>query len=1129
MKTNEIIISKLDKFIRKYYKNKLIKGVLYSIFLLFSFFLILNTLEYFNYHSIITRSILFYSYLLIAIITVYLFIAIPLFKVFRITKTISYKEAADIIGKHFPEVSDKLLNLLQLQELSSENDSQLLEASIGQKTKELSPVPFLGAVDISKNRKYIKWVSIPLAIIILSLIFFPSFIKEPTLRYINHEKYFEAPAPFSYKLMNKSLETLQSEDITIQVKIEGEMLVEMVNIIVNKQSFQMRKEKKDIFSYTIKQIQSTSSFHFEATNVVSKEYKIEVLPKPILLDLQAVITFPAYTKLKEEAYTNISNFSIPKGSVVQWKAVTRDTKKFIFNYNGKQDIFTPSKEGRLSFSKTILSDLSYQILTKNNYTTYTDSLQFSISIIPDLSPQIAVIEQRDSLIGERVYFRGQIKDDYGFSKLEFHVETYKKGEDSKRTTKVQVPFSKNENTQEFYYFYDLSSQDLNPGDRVVYYFEVWDNDGVDGAKSTRSTSFSIELPTMQEIEEKQEKTSTDIKRETDQSIDELKKIQEEIKQLNKKMLEKKDLDWQDKKQIQELKQKQEKIKSTLEEISKKIKQNNSLDNKYKKQSEEILKKQKELEKLFQEVAKDMFDEINKMIKENMKKEDLKDALDKIKMNNEDLEKQLDRNLEMYKRLEVEKKMQETIDKLRETAKEQIELAKETEKNPKDNKELQEKQDDINKSFEKIKKDLQEVEKKAAGLEEPQDIKRDKEKEDSISKDQAKAQKQMEQKKNKEAAKSQESAAEKMDEMADSLEEQQQENEDEQLAEDIQEVRQILKNLVKISFSQEAIMQKVRETSVTDPSYQGLINTQNKIKNDMKMIADSLFAMSKRQPQISHAINKELSSIDNQINNSLEKLLQYNQSIYGSYKNTQSTASQQYAMTSMNNLALMLAESLDNMQQNMKSKSSSKPNSKGKPKSQCDKPGKPGKKNPKNMRELQDALNKEMERLKKELEGKEKGSSGKPKIGENAQMNEELARMAAQQEMIRKMMQEYAKELKEEGGQATGELDNIMRQMEQTETDIVNKIINQQTISRQNNILTRMLQHEKAQKKQEQEQRRESTEGKDVFEKSNNQFMEFNKLKNRELELFKQIPPIFSPYYKEKVNDFFINLKVETKE
>lgn len=1127
--TGEKIISKLNKFIRKYYKNKLIKGILYSAFLIFSFFLILNTLEYFNYHSIITRSILFYSYLLIVLGVIYFFIIKPIFKIFKITKTISYKEAADIIGKHFPEVEDKLLNLLQLQELSSYSDSKLLEASIGQKTQELSPIPFLNAVDISKNSRYIKWVLIPLGIIVLSLIFFPSFIKEPTYRYINHEKHFEAPAPFKYKLINKSLRTLQNEDITIRVKIEGDMLVDNVNIVVDKQSFSMRKETKDIFSYTIKQIQKTSVFRFEAIDVISKNYKVSVLPKPILLDLQAIISFPSYTKIKKETYTNISNFSIPKGSTVEWKALTRETKKFIFNFNGNQDILIPNKQGRISFSKTILSDLNYQILTKNDYTTYTDSLQFSISIIPDLSPQIAVIEQRDSIIGERVYFRGQIKDDYGFSKLEFHLEKFGSEGDSIRITKVAIPFSREDNAQEFYFSYDLSTQDLSPGDKAVYYFEVWDNDGIDGAKSTRSKSFIIELPTMEEVDQMQERTTADIKSETNQSIDELKKIKEEIDQLRKKMLEKKDLDWQDKKQIQELRAKQEQIKNKLEEINKKVKDANKLDQKYKKHSEEILNKQKELEKLFQELAKDMYDQIDNMIKENIKKEDLKEALDKIKMNNEDLEKQLDRNLEMFKRLEVEKKLEETIDKLRETAQEQRKLSQETKENPKDNKELKRKQEELNKRFEKIKEDIKDVEKKAKSLEEPQDIKRDKAKEDSISFEQNQAKQNMDKNKNKEASENQDSAADKMEEMASSLEEAQDENQEEQLAEDIQEVRQILKNLIKTSFSQEEIMQEVRKISVTDPSYQILINTQNKIKNDMKMIADSLFAMSKRQPQISHAINKELNAIDNQINNSLEKLLEYNQSIYRSYKNTQSTTFQQYAMTSMNNLALMLAESLDNMQQNMKSKSSNKSNSKGNPKSQCDSPGKPGKRNPKNMRELQDALNKEMERLKKELEGKEKGSSGKPRIGENSQINEELVRMAAKQAMIRQMMKEYAEELKEEGGQSVGDLDKLMRQMEQTETDIVNKIISQQTINRQNNILTRMLEHEKAQKKKEQEQKRESTEGKDIFEEPNKQLLEFNKLKKRELELFKEIPPVFSPYYKEKVNDFFINMKVETKE
>jgi hypothetical protein len=1126
--TNEIIISKLDKFIKKYYKNRLIKGILYGIFLIFSFFLILNTLEYFGYYSTLTRSILFYLFLIIAILILYFFICIPLLKIFRLTKTISHKEAANIIGKHFPEVSDKLLNLLQLQEQATEQDSELLEASISQRTKELTPIPFVKAIDISKNKRYVKWTIIPVLIILVCGIFFPSFISEPTYRYINHSKHFQKPAPFSYKLLNNKLQVLQHEDIDIRVKIEGQMLVDNVNIVINKQVFQMKKEKKDVFSHSIKQLQNTTSFHFESSEITSNDYKIEVLPKPILLDLQAIITYPTYTQIEQQSYTNVSNFSVPKGSTITWKAATRDTKAFLFNYNNKQESFSPDKNGRLSFSKRILSDLSYNIYTKNDYTTFSDSLQFFISAIADLSPQIAVIEQKDSLLIDRVYFRGQIKDDYGFSKLEFIIEKYEQDAPNEAIiTKHSLPLNSKEKAQEYYYAYDLTQLNLNPGDRVVYYFEVWDNDGIDGAKSTRSNAFAVEIPTMQEIDKKQEKTSSEIKKETEESLKQLKKIQQEISELNKKMLEKKELDWQDKKQIEALKHKQDQIKQALEQISQKIKENNQLDQRYNKsQTEEIINKQKELERLYQEVAKDMFEELNKLMKENINKEDLKQALEKIKLNSEDIEKQLDRNLEMYKRLEVDKKMQEAIDKLNKTAQEQKELAKKTEQNPKDNKPLQDKQSELNKSFEEIKKDLKELQQKGLELEEKMEIKRDKAKEDSITQEQNQAQQKMENRKNKDASKNQNKAAEKMQEMADNLQQQQQQQEQEQLAEDIEQVRQILKNLVKLSFMQEDLILKVRETSVTDPLYQNLINSQNKIKNDMKMISDSLFAMSKRQPQISNIINKELTSIDNQIGSSIEKLLQYNQGIYGSYKNTQATTPQQYTMTSMNNLSLLLAESLDNMQQNMKSMSEKSSSCKSNPQNQCNSP-KSGKKNPKTMRELQQALNKEMERLKRELDAqKQKGETGKPKIGENAKINEELARMAAQQEIIRKMMQQYSNELKAEEGKSAGEIDNLIKQMEQTETDIVNKIINQQTINRQNNILTRMLQHEKAQQKQEQEQRRESTEGKDLIENSNNQFLEFDKLKNRELELFKQVPPVFSPYYKEKVNDFFINLNVE---
>lgn len=80
------------------------------------------------------------------------------------------------------------------------------------------------------------------------------------------------------------------------------------------------------------------------------------------------------------------------------------------------------------------------------------------------------------------------------------------------------------------------------------------------------------------------------------------------------------------------------------------------------------------------------------------------------------------------------------------------------------------------------------------MEDSFNFKIDKEKENNIKKDLQQAQENLDKGKNKDAAKNQESAAQKMQEMADSMEQNQQENEDEQLGEDIDNIRQILKIL-----------------------------------------------------------------------------------------------------------------------------------------------------------------------------------------------------------------------------------------------------------------------------------------------------------------------------------------------
>ena len=121
------------------------------------------------------------------------------------------------------------------------------------------------------------------------------------------------------------------------------------------------------------------------------------------------------------------------------------------------------------------------------------------------------------------------------------------------------------------------------------------------------------------------------------------------------------------------------------------------------------------------------------------------------------------------------------------------------------------------------------------------------------------------------------------------------------------------------------------------------------------------------------------------------------------------------------------------------------------------------------------------------------------------------------------MQQYGQEMKQQNagnGKLAKEIDEMMRQMEQTETDLVNKTITQQTIRRQQQILSRLLEHEKAEMQREKEQRRESHEAADQKQTTPPSLEQYKKLQKANKELFHSSPASLKPFYKSKVNDYF---------
>ena len=1131
------ILQALDAFIRKYYKNMLVRGVLYAVGIVVTIFLAAVLLEHFGWLSRLGRGLIFWGGIAAVAAVLAWFVVRPLLNMHGLGKRISREEAARIVGRHFPEVSDKMLNLLQLMsdEPGNSGESDLLRAAIEQKSNQLRPVPMLNAIDLKGNRRYLKYALPPLVVLVALLIAAPSTVTGPTGRIANYNTVYERPAPFRFVVLNESLTAMQGSDLDLRVEVEGEAVPAEVFINIEGRRYKMRHvegNNKGSFEYAFRNLQRSQDFVLEGGGVTSVSYRLQVLPNPAVVSFTMVLSYPAYTGRQNETVVNLGDAAVPEGTVVRWLFQTQDADSLHFDAeSGNWKTETVGKNGRVDVSRRVMADLPYSFCVSRSEHT-SDTLSYTLSAIRDAVPMIAVEEMVDSLHPDRRLFRGRVKDDYGFSRLVFIHRTVNPADTTRNAvSEAEIALKQGEASQEFYFSFNTAAITLAPGDELSYWFEVSDNDAIHGPKTAKSQVFEVKIPTADELDQMLEQSREDVRQSADAQMGELQRLQEEINEMMRRLVDKKELNWQDKKDLEQIAEKQQQVKAMMQQMQQQIRENNRMEQKYREQSEQLMEKQRELDRLMNEVMdekmKETMAEIERMMQELDKKK-VQQQLEQLKLDNAELERQLDQNIELMKRLEIEKKVEQTIQKMDRLAEEQRDLGQQTEQaDKKDREGLQQRQQELSGRFQQLKQDIDQIKQDYKELDPSTDFKVPQELEQQVEQHQQEAQQSLQKGKNKDAGKQQKQAADEMDQLSEALAEAQVDAEQQDMAEDAEQVRQLLKNLVQLSFNQEELIAEVNNTYIQDPKYQTVITRQNRVKDDFRSVEDSLRAMAKRQLQVATAITKEVGEVNSATTRSLNELLNMNQTFYGNYKNSQAARSMQYSMTSLNNLALVLAESLDQMQNQMRQNAQKKKNGQcknpNKSNSQCSKPGK-GKPSPKSMRQMQQELNKQMEALKKQLDKQGNKPDGRHKIGQGQQMSEEFARMAAQQELIRRMMQEYGQELKEgDAGNSklAREIDQMMRQMEQTETDLVNRTITRQTIQRQQQIMTRLLEHERAEMQREKEERRESHEAGELYSQPTPAELEkYNRQLQPATDQLRTVPPSLSPFYRDKVNDYF---------
>lgn len=1094
-----LLVAKINEFTRKFYLNKLLRGSIYAAVLILSLYLCLFVWVFYAYPSITVKTLLFFSFVAISLIAVGFWIIKPALAYFKLGKTLSYEQAANLIGNHFFNVKDRLLNTLQLKELaaSSPQNSALILAGIDQKINELKPIPFATAVNLGDNKKYIKYIALPLSIILLIGLIAPAILREGTNSFIRYNEEILPQAPFQFVIENKSLNITQGDDLTIKVKLTGDEFPQDIYLEDGVNSYKLEKQDISHFSYTFKNIQKDKSIRFNGGGFYSASHTIGVKPRPSLLNLSATLVYPAYLHRKTEEMPNVGDLLIPEGTKVNWKLKTENSEEISFILQQKVHQLAVI-DNSASFSAVIKQNGNYQIVPKNQFVSLRDSLSHQLTVITDQFPTISVTETPDSLSSKALYFTGVVNDDYGFSSLKFKYQIKDKNKIVGQGAKP-IAIKNNQTENNFFHLWNLNEIAVKSGQIIEYFFEVADNDGVNGAKVTRSEIKTFQVPTQQQIAEKLAEGSQSLKQKMEQTIKLANTIEKESKKLSETLLDKKQLDFEDKKQIEQLLDKQKQLEQAVKDIKEQNEKNNIDKQENGQLNEELKEKQKKIDDLFNNVldekTKELLQKLQQLMDQN-KKDQTREELSKMQMDNKSLKNELDRILELYKQLEFEQNLQNKIDRLNEMAKQQKDLANDSKKSVNDKnsspQDLKDKQDQLNKDFKDLKKELQDLDKKNQQLDRPNEFKNPEKETNQIEKTQQESKEQLNQNNKQKAAEKQQQAGEQMQQLAQQMQEQQQSGAEQENKVNAQELRKLLENLLNTSFEQEKVMVALRKMNGNDPAYVAQAQKQNMIRDNMKTIADSLFSLSKRVPQIESTVNTEVEKINFNIGKAIDFL--------GDRRTAEANRSQQFAMTSLNNLALMLNEALEQLQNAMKNAKSGK----GKQKQGMQQ-----------LQQMQEQLNKNMQQAKEKME--REGNMGTVPKG---QMSQEFAKMAQQQQMIREALEKINKEDNKDGKGSLGNLNQAIQEMKQSELDLVNKRITQETINRQKNLMVKLLDAEKAQREQEQDEKRESNAAKQFPPSYQKMLEKFNKSMQSESELIQKLPPNLNYYYKNKVAEYF---------
>jgi len=732
-------------------------------------------------------------------------------------------------------------------------------------------------------------------------------------------KSFQPPIPFTYTILPGNEVYEQGSTVKIQIRfndrVQPQQLAVGLKTEVEEEFRFQAMQRVDALTFESAPIvlSNSTSYTIKMDRFYSEAFALEVQLRPRFEVLSVTVTPPGHTRI--EPYTQSYPFSVLEvypGTRITVEGSPNKALRSVTMLNSLGDSIALTLDAqngiRYPFTATRADTLAFKLIDRDGFTN-NNPFAFVIKPMEDLSPAIELLEPRatlELLQAEPITLGYEYLDDFGFKQLLLRYEIKKPfGKPETGSLKLPTPADKAGLSTAVF---DLRQTTASSLDEITYWLEIKDNDAVAGYKTAVSQKQRIKMSTMADY--------MDLVEEKEQGVqDQVEQMDQQYRQFEKMLetfqddLKKNQLNEFDQQQmLNELQEKQDQVNESARELKEQFEQLQDELQQNKLLSPETLKQYEQLQKLIEEIDSPELREALRQMQESLQNMDpgaLQEAMKNLEFNEELYKQRLERTLELFRQVKTTAEMDKLAKQYEELARKQRENAQQ-----KDAQQQREQQKSINETFDKTKDPLQRLDKEA-----PKNTKEDLEKlKNELNKDFDRTREQLDKvleqmpqegSSPSSPAKDQQDAEDQLEQMAKKVRSAMNSMSQKQNTVNANALQSILRTLVLLSDAQESITTKASGLPNRSQGFVELAKQENAVSTTFGQTIDSLVQVASKAPELSNVVLEKKLQVQRNLDNALSYLAERDQANAG--------AETRYVLSGFNELATMIANILDQMQ------------------------------------------------------------------------------------------------------------------------------------------------------------------------------------------------------------------------